>query len=188
MSVIENAIKRLQASRAGAAATARAAADSSGGAARRRELAAEGNTAAPTRALVINQEALRIAGLLPPSHQEREIAQQFRQLKRPLINNALGRGVVPVPHGNLIMVASAMPGEGKTFTSLNLAFSMRLEEDGTVLLVDGDVVNPRISRILGVENEPGLLDVLRDPGVSPGSVILETDVPGLSFLPAGRPE
>jgi protein-tyrosine kinase len=188
MSVIENAIKRLQASRAGAAATARPAAGTSGGAARRRELAAEGNTAAPTRAIVINQEALRIAGLLPPSHQEREIAQQFRQIKRPLINNALGRGVAPVPQGNLIMVASAMPGEGKTFTSLNLAFSMRLEEDGTVLLVDGDVVNPRVSRILGVENEPGLLDIVRDPGLSPGSAILATDVPGLSFLPAGRPD
>jgi protein-tyrosine kinase len=192
MSVIENAIKRLQASRAGAAAIARdkehAAAATSGGAARRREVAPEGNAAAPTRTIVIDQEALRIAGLLPPSHQEREIAQQFRQIKRPLINNALGRGVVPVPQGNLIMVASAMPGEGKTFTSLNLAFSMRLEEDVSVLLVDGDVVNPRISRILGVENEPGLLDVVRDPGVSPGSAILATEVPGLSFLPAGRPD
>jgi len=188
MSVIENAIKRLQASRAGAAATARGTAGTSGGAARRRELAAEGNAAAPTRTLVINQDALRVAGLLPPSHQERELAQQFRQIKRPLINNALGRGVVPVPHGNLVMVASAVPGEGKTFTSLNLALSMRLEEDVTVLLVDGDVVNPRITRILGLENEPGLLDIVRDPGVSPGSAILATDVPGLSFLPAGRPD
>ena len=188
MSVIENAIKRLQASRAGAAATARGTAGTSGGAARRRELAAEGNAAAPTRTIVINQDALRVAGLLPPSHQERELAQQFRQIKRPLINNALGRGVVPVPHGNLVMVASAVPGEGKTFTSLNLALSMRLEEDVTVLLVDGDVVNPRITRILGLENEPGLLDIVRDPGVSPGSAILATDVPGLSFLPAGRPD
>ncbi len=191
MSVIENAIKRLQASRAGAAALARGTAGTSGsgGAARRRELAAEGNAAAAsTRTIVINQDALRIAGLLPPSHQERELARQFRHIKRPLINSALGRGVERVPQGNLIMVASAVPGEGKTFTSLNLALSMRLEEDVTVLLVDGDVVNPRISRILGVENEPGLLDVVKDPGMSPGSAILATDVPGLSFLPAGRPE
>jgi protein-tyrosine kinase len=192
MSVIENAIKRLQAARAGGAAIAHGThgtAATSGGAARRRELAAEGNAAAaPARTIVINQDALRIAGLLPPTHQERELAQQFRQIKRPLINNALGRGVVPLPHGNLIMVASAVPGEGKTFTSLNLALSMCLEEDVTVLLVDGDVVKPRISRILGVENEPGLLDVVRDPAVSVGSAILATDVPGLSFLPAGRPD
>ena len=189
MSVIENAIKRLQAARAGAAATARGTAGTSGGAAaRRRELAPEANAAAPARTIVFNQDALRVAGLLPPTHQEREIAQQFRQIKRPLINNALGRGVVPVPQGNLIMIASAVPGEGKTFTSLNLAFSIRLEEDATVLLVDGDVVNPLLTRILGLENEPGLLDVVRDPGVSPGSAILATDVPGLSFLPAGRPD
>jgi len=188
MSVIENAIKRLQASRAGGAAGARAAVAPSGGAARRREVGPEANVAAGTRTVVINQDALRVAGLLPPTHQERELAQQFRQIKRPLINNALGRGVAPVPQGNLVMVASAVPGEGKTFTSLNLALSMRLEEDVTVLLVDGDVVNPRITRILGLEHDPGLLDVVRDPAVSVGSAILATDVPGLSFLPAGRPD
>jgi len=190
MSVIENAIKRLQAARAGGAAGARnkeyGAAATSGGAARRREVAPEANAAAPARTIVINQDALRVAGLLPPTHQERELAQQFRQIKRPLINNALGRAVAPLSQGNLIMVASAVPGEGKTFTSLNLALSMRLEEDVTALLVDGDVVNPLLTRILGLENEPGLLDVVRDPGVSPGSAILATDVPGLSFLPAGR--
>ena len=190
MSVIENAINKLRASRAGGAAAARhkeygATATSGGGAARRREVAPEANAGAPTRTLVINQDALRVAGLLPPTHQERELAQQFRQIKRPLINNALGRGVAPLPQGNLVMVASAVPGEGKTFTSVNLALSMRLEEDVTVLLVDGDVVNPRITRILGLENEPGLLDVARD-SVSLGSAILATDVPGLSFLPAGR--
>lgn len=184
MSVIENAIKRLQASRAGAA-LARGTAGTAGGAARRRELAAEGDAAAPAHTIVINQDVLRIAGLLPPSHQERELAQQFRRIKRPLINNALGRGVARLAHGNLIMVASAVPGEGKTFTSLNLAFSMRLEEDLSVLLVDGDVVNPRITRILGVDQQPGLLDVVRD-NVPLGSAILATDVPGLSFLPAGR--
>jgi len=192
MSVIENAINKLRASRAGGAAAARhkeygATATSGGGAARRREVAPEANAGAPTRTLVINQDALRVAGLLPPTHQERELAQQFRQIKRPLINNALGRGVAPLPQGNLVMVASAVPGEGKTFTSVNLALSMRLEEDVTVLLVDGDVVNLRITRILGVENEPGLLDVARD-SVSLGSAILATDVPGLSFLPAGRPD
>jgi len=188
MSVIENAINKLRSSRAGGTAIARGAVATSGGAARRREVGLEANAAASTRSIVINQDALRVAGLLPPTHQERELAQQFRQIKRPLINIALGRGVVPVPQGNLVMVASAVPGEGKTFTSLNLALSMRLEEDVTVLLVDGDVVNPRVTRILGLENQPGLLDVVRDPGVSVGSAIVATNVPGLSFLPAGRPD
>ena len=180
MSVIENAIKRLQASRGGAAAVR-----ATGGVAGRR-LEAAPNSPAPERILAIDLDALRLQGLLPPAHQERELAQQFRHIKRPLINNALGRGVERLAEGNLVMVASAVPGEGKTFTSLNLALSMRLEEDVTVLLVDGDVVNPRLSQILGADDARGLLDVIKDPTLSIASAILPTDVPGLSFLPAGH--
>ena len=192
MSVIENALKRLQGQRPAGPepllpeeprqsyGTVMAA-----GAARRRDNGAEAPAAAG-RIIRIDQDALRAAGMLPPAHQEQEIAQQYRRIKRPLINHALGRGVAPLPQGNLILTTSAVPGEGKTFMSLNLAFSMRLEEDITVLLVDGDVVNPRISQILGAENEPGLLDVVKDPTLSASNLILPTDVPGLSFLPAGR--
>lgn len=189
MSVIENAIKRLQASRASGTPAARTAAPPPAAPVVRRESGADAEVAVtPARTINISQDALRSAGMLPPLHQERELAQQFRQIKRPLINKALGRGGDGIPQGNLIMVASAVPGEGKTFTSLNLALSMRLEEDLTVLLVDGDVVNPRITRILGVENETGLLDVVRDPSIPLSAAIVGTDVPGLSFLPAGRPD
>lgn len=189
MSVIENTLKRLQGQRAAAAVPAQPAepafvAPPAAGAAARR--LASGDAPAPERVIAIDQHALRAAGMLPPAHQEHELAQEYRRIKRPLINSALGRGVAPLAHGNLIMVTSAVPAEGKTFMSLNLAFSMRLEEDVTVLLVDGDVVNPRISQILGVENEQGLLDLIKDPGLAIGSAILPTDVPGLSFLPAGR--
>ncbi len=183
MSVIENAIKKLQASRGASAVRDQGAGPSSGG-----PRVAGAAPLSPIRTIAINLEALRSVGLLPPPHQERELAQQFRQIKRPLINNALGRGTTALPHGNVIMVTSAVPGEGKTFASLNLAFSMRLEEDATVLLIDGDVVNPRISRVLGAEAAPGLLDVIRDSSISLSSVVLGTDIKGLSFLPAGRPD
>jgi protein-tyrosine kinase len=182
MSVIENAIKRLQASRGVTAPAGR----ERRAAGYRPEGAPEG--AAGVRTLPLDLDALREAGLLPPAHQERELAQQFRQIKRPLINNALGRGVTPLADGNLVMIASAVPGEGKTFTSLNLALSMRLEEDVTVLLVDGDVVNPRLSQILGADDSRGLLDVIKDPSIALASAILPTSVPGLSFLPAGHQE
>jgi exopolysaccharide/PEP-CTERM locus tyrosine autokinase len=187
MSVIENAIKRLQASRGATAATP-APADAAPAAHPREDRTPETVSAAPPRTIAVSEDALRAAGLLPPPHQERELAQQFRQIKRPIINRALGRGVETLPQGNLVMVASAVPGEGKTFISLNLALSMRLEEDVTVLLVDGDVVNPRMSQVLGADNERGLLDIIKDPTISMGSLILPTDVPGLSFLPAGRPD
>ena len=192
MSVIENTLKRLQGQRP-AGSPPPAEADGKGygsvtaaGAARRRESPADAVT--PERAVALDQNALRAAGMLPPAHQEHEIAQQFRRIKRPLINNALGRGVAALARGNIIMITSAVPGEGKTFMSLNLALSMRLEEDITVLLVDGDVVNPRLTQILGLESRPGLLDIVRDGTISPESVIVPTDLPGLVFLPAGRQE
>jgi protein-tyrosine kinase len=191
MSVIENTLKRLQGQRAASKPAAESEAKgygtvSAAGAARRRESPAEGAT--PEQAVAIDQNALRAAGMLPPVHQEHEIAQQYRRIKRPLINNALGRGVAQLASGNIIMITSAVPGEGKTFMSLNLALSMRLEEDITVLLVDGDVVNPRFTQILGLESRPGLLDLVKDPALSAEMAILPTGLPGLSVLPAGRQE
>jgi exopolysaccharide/PEP-CTERM locus tyrosine autokinase len=191
MSVIENTLKRLQGQRPGH--TPSAGSDNKGygtvaaaGAARRRESPTAG--AAPERAVSFDLNALRAAGMLPPVHQEHEIAQQYRRIKRPLINNALGRGVAQLASGNVLMITSAVPGEGKTFVSLNLALSMRLEEDITVLLVDGDVVNPRLTQILGLESRPGLLDLVKDPALSAETAIVPTDLPGLCFLPAGREE
>ena len=113
------------------------------------------------------------------------MAQQYRRIKRPLIVNATGRGGARVANGHVIMVASAIAGEGKTFTAINLALSMSREKDVHVLLVDADVAKAHISRQLGVAGAPGLLDVLRDGRVGVESVILSTDVPNLSVLPAG---
>ncbi|MBB6091629.1 receptor protein-tyrosine kinase [Povalibacter uvarum] len=135
--------------------------------------------------LLVDRRALRAAGLMPPENQERALADQYRHIKRPLIAAATGRGGQRLDRGQLIMMASAMPGEGKTFTSINLALSMALEKDISVLLVDADVPKPHISRTFGVESELGLLDVLRDRKTTVESVIIPTDVPNLSILPAG---
>lgn len=134
----------------------------------------------------IDHTALRHAGLAPPEHQQRELADQYRQVKRPLLAAATGRGANKLPRGQIIMLASAMPGEGKTFTAINLALSMSLEKDASVLLVDADVAKPHISRIFGVDREPGLLDVLRDENSNVDSVILPTDVRNFSIMPAGH--
>lgn len=134
----------------------------------------------------VDRQALRLAGLAPPEHQQRELADQYRHIKRPLVGAAIGRGAPKVPRGQLIMMASAMPGEGKTFTSINLALSMALEKDISVLLVDADVAKPHISRTFGVDGELGLLDVLHDEKANVESLILPTDVENLSILPAGK--
>jgi protein-tyrosine kinase len=134
---------------------------------------------------ILDRAALRSAGLLPPADQDRQLSYQYRKIKRPLIAHALGRGVERLPKGYLIMVASAMPGEGKSFTAVNLALSLSKEKDLKVLLVDADVAKPHLSRVLGLESERGLLDVLRDPTLDIETVIRPTDMPTLFFLSAG---
>jgi protein-tyrosine kinase len=134
----------------------------------------------------IDRAGLRAAGFIAPEDQERQIADQFRQIKRPLIANAFGRGATKVLNGHLIMTASALPNEGKTFTSINLALSLAAEKDITVLLVDADVAKRHISRIFGVEKEPGLLDALQDDKLDLEAMIVPTDIPGLSLLSAGN--
>jgi protein-tyrosine kinase len=137
------------------------------------------------RSLEISLAELRAAGLLAPEDEEPQMAQQYRRIKRPLIVNATGRGGARAPNGHVIMVASALAGEGKTFTTINLALSMSREKDVHVLLVDADVAKAHISRLFGLGEAPGLLDVLRDGRIGVESVILPTNVPNLSVLPAG---
>ena len=140
----------------------------------------------PDKIVHIDNNALCAAGLLAPEHQQRELTDQYRQVKRPLIAAAIGRGAPKIERGQAIMMASAMVGEGKTFTAINLALSISMERDVSVLLVDADVPKPHISRTFGVEKEIGLLDVLRDQTMDVESAILPTDRSNLSLLPAGQ--
>lgn len=135
--------------------------------------------------VTIDREALLADGLLAPPLVERQIVEQLRQIRRPLIANAFGRGVPKLEMGQLIMFASAIPGEGKTFMSFNLALSIAHQNDIRVLLVDADVRKQHISKMLGLTGAPGLLEFLRAPGLDAESLIASTDVPGLSVLPAG---
>ena len=63
---------------------------------------------------------------------------------------------------NVVLVTSALPGEGKTFTSLNLALSIVRDREMRVVLVDGDVARPGLTPALGLEGRPGLNDALED--------------------------
>jgi exopolysaccharide/PEP-CTERM locus tyrosine autokinase len=175
MSIVEKALGRLHA-------------DSSATSTRRvfgRVVETAASNTAVGRVISIDQDALRLAGLLAPAHQVRQIASQYRHIKRPLLAAALGKAQEPLLNGRLLMVASALSGEGKTFTAINLAFSMALEKDLHVVLVDGDVAKPQISKMFGVGEERGLLDVAIDPAVDLERLILPTDVPNLFVLPAG---
>lgn len=139
------------------------------------------------RRIDIDWQALRDGGLLAPVTDDDLIARQIRDIKRPLIAHAFGKRATSVEDGNLIMVTSALAGEGKTFISFNLARSMAEERDHTVLLVDADVAKPQTSSLFGLKDNIGLLDLLEKPDMDLESAILDTDTPGLSILPAGKP-
>jgi protein-tyrosine kinase len=140
----------------------------------------------PRKRISISRTALREAGVVPPPDRERLIADQYRRIKRALIGNLSGKVEPPIQHPRLIMMTSALSGDGKTYTSVNLALSLAGEKDRSCLLVDGDVAKPHIGDLFGVREESGLLDALQDDSVDIESLILPTDVPGLSILPAGK--
>jgi len=111
-------------------------------------------------------------------------ANEFRRLKWPLLDAAIGRDSGG-RCGPLLLVASSEPGEGKTFVAINLALSVAAELDKPTLLVDGDLAKPNLSDIFGVAERRGLTDLLTDPQLQPNDVIVNTDIPGLCLLPAG---
>lgn len=117
-----------------------------------------------SRQVSIDIARLKAMGMVTPDAGRDKIAEEFRLIKRPLLARAFGHGDTPrVPRGNMIMVTSSLPGEGKTFTAINLAISMATEMENTVLLVDADVAKSAIPRYLGIEAKEGLIDVLRNP-------------------------
>jgi exopolysaccharide/PEP-CTERM locus tyrosine autokinase len=133
----------------------------------------------------INLERLRSQGFVTPDIPTSRMADEYRVIKRPIIKNALGRGDERVRHGNLVMVTSSLPGEGKTFTSINLAMSIAMEYDSRVLLVDGDVAHPSMPGMLGTPHSPGLLDLLTHDDIDVGDALIKTNVERLTLLPAG---
>ncbi len=134
----------------------------------------------------VDFDLLRDAGLLAPTHQQKHVADQYRLIKRPLLDNISGKSAHRSPDANLIMVASAFPGDGKTFNCINLALSMATERDKRILLVDADVAKPHISNLFGVEKQAGLIDLITDGDLQIADVVLPTNVPGLQLLPAGK--
>jgi exopolysaccharide/PEP-CTERM locus tyrosine autokinase len=188
MSVVEKAIRKLQKQREQSAEESHAQAASQAAAEAQASEPAPDAAAAPAAgqpAVVLDRATLRSAGLLPPDEEIDLITRQYRKIKHPLVARAMGRGVKRDPKGYLIMIASAMSGEGKSFTAMNLALSLSLEKDLSVLLVDADAPKPHLTRVMGLVNAPGLLDVLRDPQIDVESLIHVTNVRSLSFLPLG---
>lgn len=134
----------------------------------------------------IDLTMLKHKGFVTPDGERSSLSEEFRFIKRPLLENAFGKNSDLVEHGNMIMVTSAMAGEGKTWTTINLALSIAMELDKTVLLIDADVGRAQIHRVLGTPMGPGLIDLLTEDNLDVSDVILRTSVPKLRVIPMGR--
>lgn len=133
----------------------------------------------------IDLERLRAEGRLPTESMARQVDEEMRRIKWPLLAAIAGRGGDAPTRNNIIQVTSALPAEGKTFTSLNLAMSMAKDRETRVVLVDGDVARPGLTPTLGLSENRGLNDVLEDPSLDVSDVTYQTSIPGLFFVPAG---
>lgn len=135
----------------------------------------------------IEWEKLAELGFVTPtSNTNSQAEEEYRNIKRPLINNAFGVGSVGINRSNLILVTSSVPGEGKTYTAINLALSIANERDKKVLLIDADVARPSVSKALGIKSSPGLIEYLEGHTVEFSDIVLKTNMPGLSVIPAGK--
>jgi receptor protein-tyrosine kinase len=201
MSIIEQATRRLEElRRAGIDVPrgARADAGEAPGAAAVRPLRAHRDAAAvpvaehathatkPARPVEVDLDSLAAQGYLTPGLANRAMAEEFRVIKMQLLRNmdaAAAKGL----RRNLIAVTSALPGEGKTFFSMNLAMSLAMEVDYHALLVDADVLRPSVLRRYGLDEDVGLLDLATRPELDVSDTLLRTNVPKLTLLPAGTP-
>ena len=145
----------------------------------------------PARTLLqgeIDRQRLIDEGFVVPDAPVGAIAEEFRLVKRQLLLRKSPEAAGP--KDRMILVCSAQPNEGKTFCSVNLALSLASERDNEVLLVDADMAKPEVMSMLGLAVDgytgAGLIDAVADPALDVESLIIATNIPKLSVLPAGR--
>lgn len=137
------------------------------------------------RAINVSEKSLIKQGLHADYDNFDAIAEQFRRIKRPILNIAFGE-VRSDKNSNVIMVTSGLPKTGKTFCSYNLAMSIARERDVGSVLVDADVLKPSTTRAFGLEKHLGLVDYLLDSSITVDDILVATDRHGIIVLPAGR--
>jgi protein-tyrosine kinase len=170
MSLIEKALGRIKSNAAAAAP----------GASQRLALKLPEPRASLEPDLLVTEAMRERLGLKAADTLQHQHASEYRHIKRQIVAD-----VRENPADRIVLVVSAIAGEGKSFTAANLARSLALEPDYTVLLVDADVINPQLTRTLGLSQRPGLMNALVDPACDVDSLILTTNIEGFSVLPAG---
>ena len=143
------------------------------------------NGARHSRTVVLDTARLALAGTVDWTADRTPVMEELRLIKRRLLRRAFDKPDSGTTLSHLVMVTSAKPREGKTFAATNIAISISLEEDYNVLLVDADIRRQALRQNLGLEANQGFVDLLLNPSLDMADVLLRTNIPRLSVLPAG---
>ncbi len=144
--------------------------------------------ATPDPAERIEATMLRRAGMIDPAQKHSRLSDEFRIVQGQVLQaiaQAVEREVVSA---RTIMLTSARPGEGKTFSCLNLAGSLASYGQQPVILVDVDAKQRTLSTRLGLAGKPGLLDLSSHPDADIDGFLVETSLPNLRVIPVGQLE
>jgi capsular exopolysaccharide synthesis family protein len=138
----------------------------------------------------LDSESLRLHGLHPPPDLTVRVQNEYRSIRREVLTATLEQ-VGPDGHrvGPIVVVTSALPGDGKSYTAVNLALALAGEGVRETLLIDGDTIKRSLSIACGVEDRPGLMELLAHPDAGFLEYICPTNQERLHLLPAGiRPQ
>ncbi|MFA5984848.1 MAG: XrtA-associated tyrosine autokinase [Methylococcaceae bacterium] len=138
------------------------------------------------RLVHIRWDLLKKHGYITKEDSHSQKAEEYRIIKRPLIDNAIGKNSKDIEKSNLILITSSLPGEGKTYSAINLALSISMEMDKQVLLIDADVARPSIAKSLGIQEDMGLIDYLENEDIQFSDIVKDTDVDNLRIICAGK--
>lgn len=138
----------------------------------------------------LNHARCREDGILSPGNTETETHNEFRIIKRRLLLALKDAERTPEDGPPKVLITSALPAEGKTFTALNVALALAAERDLQVLLIEGDVINPALSRyFVTAKARQGLTDLLNGNIDRPEAVMHScAGVPNLRIIFAGAPD
>ena len=131
----------------------------------------------------VSRQLLRENGLIDPDAATSALFEEFRIVKRQVLATAKSEGTAL---SRRVLVTSPHMGEGKTFCSINLALALAAEQDIEVVLVDADFAKPSVTKRLGLDAGPGLMDALAGSDTPVENHVLRTDIANLLVLPAGR--
>jgi exopolysaccharide/PEP-CTERM locus tyrosine autokinase len=127
---------------------------------------------------LLEQNQLAELRIIHPEMPDTSIANTYRDLRTKLIQRSQGRNFIA-------MITSCTPGDDGSNTALNLATAFSFDESKTSLLIDCNLNNPRLDKLLNLETDAGLTDYLENEFIDFDNILHATGIKRLKMIPAG---